>query len=166
MKKWIIAALLTAAGTCFGQTADWKFYKLDFVVKEVEGAKVLNSRAFSAVVQVDTPGMNSQSGSIRAGSKVPVNGQYYDVGVNIDVQRVKEVQSGDLALSVSADLSSTAPEGGTPERPVIRQNRWSSYVVVPIKKPTVIFASDDATSKHQLQLELTATPVSLGATMK
>src|SRR5215471_13251745 len=123
MKKWIIAAaLVAAAGTCFGQTADWKFYKLDFVVREVEGAKVLNSRAFSTLVQADTPGMNSQSGSIRAGSKVPSGGSYLDIGVNIDVQRLKEVQSGDVALSVSADLSGTAAEGGMPERPVIRQN--------------------------------------------
>jgi hypothetical protein len=43
--------------------------------------------------------------------------------------------------------------------PVIRQNRWSSNVVVPLKKPTLIFASDDATSKRQMQLELTAAPV-------
>ena len=43
--------------------------------------------------------------------------------------------------------------------PMIRQNRWTSNVVVPLKKPTVIFSSDDLTTKHQMQLELTATPI-------
>jgi hypothetical protein len=30
---------------------------------------------------------------------------------------------------------------------------------VPIRKPTVIFSSDDTTTKHQMQVELTATPI-------
>jgi len=167
MRKFMMAALLLGGGICYAQPEQaWKFYKLDFAVKEVEGAKVLNSRAFSTIVQMDPPGSRAEAGSIRTGSKVPVtNGSYIDVGVNIDCRSLKEVQ-GDLALSVNADLSSTAPEPSAPDRPVIRQNRWSSYVIVPIKKPTVIFSSDDATTKHTMQLELTATPVALGATMK
>jgi hypothetical protein len=32
-------------------------------------------------------------------------------------------------------------------------------VIVPVKKPTVIFVSDDMSSKRQMQLELTATPI-------
>jgi hypothetical protein len=43
--------------------------------------------------------------------------------------------------------------------PVTRQNQWRSAVVIPVKKPTVVFSSDDVSSKRQLQLELTATPV-------
>ena len=165
MRKLIIAALVLAA-TCFAQPPEqgWKFYKLDFALKEVEGSKVLNSRNFSTIVHVDTQGVRAAGGSIRTGSKVPSGPNYIDVGVSIDTQMVKELQ-GDVALSVSAEISST-PDGGNPDRPVIRQNKWSSYVVVPIKKPTVIFSSDDATTKHAMQLELTATPINLGATMK
>ena len=159
MRNLIITGLVLAAGTCLAQPpeASWKFYKLDFVVKEVEGSKVLNARTFSTIVHASTPGVQAAGGSIRTGSKVPTAGNYIDVGVNIDTRDVKEVQ-GDVALSVSADISSTPADAAT-ERPVIRQNRWSSYVIVPIKKPTVIFASDDATTKHQMQLELTATPI-------
>src|SRR5436309_8005811 len=149
MRNLIIAALVIAAGTCFAQPPEqtWKFYKLDFVVKEVEGTKVLNSRNFTTIVHADTPGVKAASGSIRMGSKVPVGGNYIDLGVNIDTQMLKEMQGGDVALSVSAEISSTSPEASNPDRPVIRQNKWSSYVIVPVKKPTVIFASDDATSK-------------------
>jgi len=35
---------------------------------------------------------------------------------------------------------------------------WSSNVIVPIGKPTVIFSSDDVTTKGQMQLELSSSP--------
>jgi hypothetical protein len=107
--------------------------------------------------------------SIRAGSKVPVPAgtsfQYIDVGVNIDCRDIRDLQR-DLAVFVSADISSMpsesaspAPAGPAAPMPVVRQNRWSSLVVVPLKKPTLIFSSDDLASKRQMQLELTATPI-------
>ena len=138
-----------------------KFYKLDFVVKEVEGAKILNSRTYS--VMVSTQNAPHFIYSVRAAGKVPYsNGkeyQYLEVGVNIDCMGVREVQSG-LSLEVHADISSVVPESTTnADRPVIRQNKWSSMVFVPIKRPTVIFSSDDLTGKGQMQLELTATPI-------
>jgi hypothetical protein len=42
---------------------------------------------------------------------------------------------------------------------LLRQNRWRSDVLVPLRKPTVIFSSDDPTSTHKMQVELTATPI-------
>jgi hypothetical protein len=110
--------------------------------------------------------------SIRAGSKVPfaVGGQtsqfqYIDVGVNIDCRYIRELQR-DLSISVSADISSVPSEsaaptatGAAPPMPIVRQNRWSSLVIVPLRKPTLIFSSDDVASKRQMQLELTATPI-------
>ena len=61
-------ALALTAGTCFAQNPEPpKFYKLEFVLKEVEAAKVLNARSYSITVSTDT----SQHSSIRTGSKVP-----------------------------------------------------------------------------------------------
>jgi hypothetical protein len=66
-------------------------------------------------------------------------------------------------LHVGADISSIAtgsensPSNLLP--PVIRQNRWSSSVIVPLGKPTTIYSSDDITSKRKVQIELTATPI-------
>jgi hypothetical protein len=37
--------------------------------------------------------------------------------------------------------------------------KWNAPVIVPLRKATVIFASDDPSSKRQMQLELTATPI-------
>jgi hypothetical protein len=155
--------MVLLAGACLAEDpVQPKFYKLDFVVKEVEGTKTLNSRSYSAVVSAEK---DQSPCSIRTGSKVPMSngsGGYgiYELGVSIDCRSAKETPGG-LALRVDADISSLPQESATPTGfpPTVRQNKWGSNVVVPLKKPTVIFSSDDLTSKHQMQLELTATPI-------
>jgi hypothetical protein len=169
-KLWSLGLLgfAIAAGSCLAQTVDAaKFYKLEFVVKEVEGAKVVNSRSFFITAPVEAVGQNIQGGgSIRSSSRIPVvtgtsgpNQQftYVDVGVNIDCKTLHEIQS-QVQVYVSADISTNSVEPNLPA-PVVRQYRWNSLVVAQAKKPTVIYASDDANSKSQMQLELTATPI-------
>jgi hypothetical protein len=123
-----------------------KYFHLDFVVKELEGGKVIGARHYST-----TTATGDHSCTIRSGNKVPVQsggsgseGQftYIDVGVNIDCRSAKEIE-GSLALSVTAEISSAATVG----QPLIRQTKWSSNVIVPIGKPTVIFSSDDVTAR-------------------
>ncbi|HZU28064.1 MAG TPA: hypothetical protein VFA04_21215 [Bryobacteraceae bacterium] len=161
----MIKALLfaTLAVSAIAQdAAPAKFYKLDFVVREVEGGHVLNARQYSTVV---ITGEKTPTAVIQTGSKVPFQSspssiQYADVGVNIDCDRVLE-QGSDLSLSVSADISSV-PEsisGSITAAPVVRQNKWRSNVLVPIRKPSVVFTADDTSSRRQMQLEVTATPM-------
>lgn len=155
---------------CFAQTdkPDEKFYRLDFVAKELDGGKVTNSRTYSLLI---TNQNTSKGGSIRVGSRLPVqvsaigaNIQYYDLGVNIDCRPVREIGSH-LALDVSAEISSVAvatdPSLATVSSlpPVVRHNKWSSSALIPVGKPTVIFSSDDPSSKRTMQMEVTATPV-------
>lgn len=140
------------------------FYHLDFVVKEVEAGRAINSRSYSMIIT--THGR----ASIRTGTKVPFNtstapnnAQYtqIDVGVNIDCYQAQEI-AGQLALNVKADISSLAdPSDGSHSGvpPVIRRNTWDSGVIVPIKQPTTIFSSDDLGSKRKMQLELIATRI-------
>ncbi|MDQ2949502.1 MAG: hypothetical protein M3Y27_26785 [Acidobacteriota bacterium] len=150
------------AATCFAQNPDGpKFYKLDFTVKDMEGARSMSSRTYSMVAATDGP-----NSSIRAGSKVPIPSSpgstqpfsFIELGVNIDCRAIKEVQN-ELSLNVTADVSSSGQEATPPAYPIIRQNKWSSSVIVPLRKPTLIFSSDDVTTKRQIQLELTATPI-------
>ena len=169
MMKWSLGVfgLAMAAGSCLAQGAEpTKFYKMEFLVKEVEGTKVVNSRSYFMTLPVEAPGQPSQNGSIRTGSRLPVptnatnpgaGFNYIDIGVSIDCKMLREVQS-DVSVFVTADISAHTVEPNLPA-PVIRQNRWSSMVLVPVRKPTVIYASDDTTSKRQMQLELTATPI-------
>jgi hypothetical protein len=153
-------AFLLLAGKCLAQDPAPNFYKLDFALKELESGKVMNTRSYSLIVSTDK---NSPSTSIRTNSKVPISttpGQfsYYDVGVNIDCSLIKEAQR-DLALTVSAEIITTQREGSGLSNPVVRSNRWTSRVAVPLKKPTTLFSSDDTVTKGQLQLELTATQI-------
>ena len=155
------------AGACFAQEGakapEPKFYHLDFAVKEMDSGKVVNSRRYSSTTA--TAGMPGDAGcSIRTGSKVPVPAAgttgnsvftYIDLGVNIDCRAAKEID-GNLALNVTAEVSSAATSQNPP---VVRQNRWNSSIFVPLGKPVVIFSSDDLTSKGQMQIELTATPI-------
>jgi hypothetical protein len=155
-----VLAFAMAAGTCFCEDAEsLRFYKLDFVVKEVQGTKILNSRAYSTVVST-----GNSHGEIRAGSKLRYNSggnqyQMVDVGASIDAYEVREVQNH-LSLRIKAEISSV-PEGASDNLgpSVIRQNTWGSTVIVPLKKPTLVFSSDNADAKSQMQIELTATPL-------
>lgn len=155
-----LVALVLLAGTCLAQNPESiKFYKLDFVLKEVEAGKVLNARAYSMTMSTKKA---APPGTIRTGSRVPVSNasgsfNYIELGVNIDCHMVEEV-GGDLSLVVTADINNT-PQEPASGPPVLRQTKWSSVVVVPMKKATLLFSSDDATSKRQMQLELTATPL-------
>lgn len=167
------------AGSMFAQKEDAKseqpprYYRLDFVVKEVEDGKVINGRSYSTIMQSG----ERSTAQIRTGNRVPVtmtgsgpsNVQYFDVGVNIDcrpapMERADFIQlesEGRLALNISAEVSSItgSQEAAPASPPIVRQNKWSSNVLISVKKPTVVFSSDDATSKRKMQLELTATPI-------
>ena len=139
-----------------------KFYNLEFQVKEVEAGKVVNGRSYYMMISSE-----SNPAQLRTGGKIPYTTgsanqfNFFEVGVNIDCRAARE-RGGELALMINADVSSILPppEGAANAPPMVRQNRWGSNVIVPLRKPTVIFSSDDATGKRKMQLELTATPIS------
>jgi hypothetical protein len=163
----VFLSSIVMAGACLAQSGheEPKYFHLDFVLKELESGKVINARTYSTTVSTQ----DSNAGfNIRTGNKVPawtgVAGAaptYIDIGVNIDCRpgSVKEVQD-QLALYIAADISSAATEPpSSATLPMIRQTRWSSNVIVSLRKPTTIFSSDDPTTKRQMQLELTAIPI-------
>jgi hypothetical protein len=135
-----------------------QFYRIDFVVKELEGGKAVNSRAYSSMVP------QNDRGSIRTGNRVPIPSgsgggyQFFDVGINLDFNVQRELPDR-LVLNLTVDISSIIAPSEAPPPPVTRQNKWTSVVVVPLRKPTLVFSSDDPGSKRQMQVELTATPV-------
>jgi len=160
LTKLTLACGLLASMASYGQAQSEqpKHYHLDFAVKELDGGKVTNTRHYFATAATG----EGHKCNLRNGSKLPLiindKGEvtYLDVGVNIDCNNVFE-KDGDLVLDLEAEISSAVP--GNTKQPVIRQNKWRSNVTVPIGKPTVIFSSDDVSSKGQVQFELTATPI-------
>lgn len=151
------------------------YYHLVFVVKELDAGKVINSRDYSmSIATIENPNMNNFSTrSIRTGTRVPVEYEtgkvsYVDIGVNIDCKNVIDLGSS-LGMDVSTDISSIQNDSAfdpsrtqtpiTRNNPMIQQNKWNSQVSVVLGKPTVLFSSDEVTSKRTLQLELTATEI-------
>jgi hypothetical protein len=81
--------------------------------------------------------------------------------VNIDSREAREVEN-QLALTIGVEVTNMAPSqtaGSGSLPPLLRENKWQSDLIVPLRKPTVIFSSDDPTSTHKMQVELTATPI-------
>ena len=141
------------------------FYQLNFVLRELENERLINTRAYSIILS-----NQHDRGAIRAGEKVPFSStsgaktewQQIDVGVNIDCADLEEL--GDrIAMNVSAEISSVmdshANNGPPSSLPIIRNHRWRSTVLLPLKQPTILYSSDDPASKRKVQLQLTATMI-------
>jgi hypothetical protein len=116
---WLIAGVgIANCGSAMAQSSDAgaKFYRLDFVVKELDQGKVVNSRSYSTLVSTEA-GHGRDGGSIRAGTRIPINInspdskepniQYMDLGVNIDCNGVRLV-NGQLVLGVMAEITTLA----------------------------------------------------------
>lgn len=143
-----------------------RFYRLEFLLKELENDKVVNSRAYATSLSANT----REGASIRAGSRVPYASgagpaakqyQFYDIGVSIDCRDARELGSGQLTLFLSVDVSGilVTKEASGDLPPSVRNTKWSSPVVIPVKRPTTVFSSDDPSGNRKMQLELTATPI-------
>ena len=136
---------------------DKRFYRLEFTVKQLEGGHVINSREYSVVL-----GGKGRT-SMRSGTRIPYKHEgipdFLNIGLSIDCANTEEV-NGQLSLHLKADLSSLiGPPASAAELPVQRTNLWESDVILPLRKSTVLFSSDDLSSKQNIQLELLATPI-------
>ena len=161
-RRWVMGlmAVAMAAGACLGEepAGPTKFYKLEFVVKEVAGTKVLNSRTYVSIVSTATHKLEIRSGSKIPYAVSPSHVEQIDVGVSIDGFGIKE--EGDrLEFVVVAEVSSVAEATAGQGNPTIRQNKWTSEVVVPLRKPTLLFSSENVDAKTQMEVEVTATPI-------
>lgn len=171
LKKYMYLASVLLLFACVGKaqtdtTSPQQFYRLDFLVKQLDHGRAIDSRNYTMEVSLaQSGGLVPHTSSIRTGTKVPVQTdpgkyQYIDVGVNIDCQHVRSAGDG-LAMEVAADVSDVAKQSPTNAYsiPLIRQDRWDSDVFVPLHKQTVLFTSDDPASTSAMELDVTATPV-------
>ena len=104
----MVTCFLTMSSVLAGaDSPPGKSYKLDFIVKDIEGGKTVNSHSYSMRAETGQP---DSVGSIRTGSKVPTqnssgNFSFWEVGVNIDVRKFREAD-GVVYLGVQAEVSS------------------------------------------------------------
>lgn len=164
----LLAATTVASAQSATDTAPKHCYALNYVLKELDGTKVVNQRSFLLNTLASNSAINSPVADwsrLRVGNRVPVtvsSGKdisYIDIGVNID-NRLRE--SGDaLALEVTAEISSAAPDGGggVAVAPTVRQVKGTAMTIITPGKPSVVFSADDPGSQHRFELQVTATPV-------
>jgi hypothetical protein len=163
-----LSVTLAAAQSSSNQpAAPLKYYKADFLVKEVDATgHTVNSRSYSTILLTDNNGGTPKQ--IRSGDRIPIRVkttdkgdiQYIDIGVNIDCRSVHELDQK-LALTVTAEVSSV-PAGtdlNSTLDPLIRQFKWNADVLIAPGVPTTIFSSDDVSSKTKVQVEMSATPL-------
>ena len=138
-----------------------KYFHLDFVVKELDGGKVVNARHYSTRTDTEDRSLRCAAATrlpVQVGDSGP-DGQftYVEVGVN---NGCRTAQGNTRRSGPECERGNQHSTTVTAQRqPLIRQTKWSSNVIVPIGKPTVILSFVDVASKSQMQLELTATPV-------
>jgi hypothetical protein len=161
MKTLFTLLLLASAGVAQkpDQPEDMRVFKLDVVVREVEAGKVVSSRNYS----VSLAQSSQTDASLRTGDRVPIPGSkegqfsFLEAGTSIDFHYM-QIRGNDLIIRVTADISSIVPSPN-PSMPVVNTTRWNAPVIVPLRKPTIVFSSDSASTKRQMQLEITATPL-------
>ena len=137
-------------------------YKLDYVLREMQGTKAINTRQYSALVE------EGKRGEMKIGTKVPVptignQFQYIDVGINLSFT----VQStgGSVGLNTMLEMSSVSasdedkPQATQLGAPLVRQVRTNFATVVHEGQPTVIGSVDDVTSTKHYEISVTATKV-------
>lgn len=144
---------------------DARYFRLDFIVRELDGKRTVSSRNYSMILV--SSDRSRSHGSIRSGNRVPIPAtskdaqfSYSDVGINIDANFV-EAMGAELTLDLSAEISSLseAAVGTQSTPPILRSTRWHATPLVTIGKPTIVFTAEDEHTNHTLDLEVTATPL-------
>jgi hypothetical protein len=136
------------------------FYKVEYVLRELQDGKAINSRNYVLTIE------NNDRGEAKVGARVPVQmggggnlpstWQYMDVGVNISCRAVGHDDY--VSLRTNIEISSFAlPEQQAAAQPVVRQMRTDMAAVVPLSKPTVIGVVDDVNSTKRYEVAVTAT---------
>lgn len=138
-------------------------YRLDFVVKELDDAKIINTRTYSMLTQ-SSEDRGRSFGEVKAGSRVPVlttgkdgqnTTQYMDVGVNINAQ-LYVLENSTLLLIARTEVSSLA-DTQTGANPIVRQMSANTTGEIVIGKSNQLAIVDDPISKHRFEVDVTPT---------
>jgi len=145
------------------------FYKLAFVMYELDDGKRINQRDYMMVIRAENP-----SSSIRVSTRVPIYTEevkenkkitYIDVGLAIRSSLKEQVDRRlqfhcDIELSSFVRPDQVASSGSAGSvAPVLRTTRTESWALLTLGKPAVLTTVDDVNSTKRMQIEVTATKV-------
>ena len=144
------------------------FFKLAFVMYELEDGKRTNQRDYMMIGRTD-----NQPSNIRVSTKVPITTMekggdkaytYTDVGLRINCS-MKEQVDRRLQLHCDIEISSfirpeqiaNATGNAGPAAPFLRATRTDSWELLTLGKPAILTTVDDINSTKRMQVEVTAT---------
>lgn len=146
------------------------FFKLAFVLYEVDDGKRTNQRDYMMIGRTD-----NQPSSIRVSTKVPITTQekagdkqytYIDAGLLIRCFLKEQVDSGvqlhcDIEISsfIRPEQIANATGNAGLAAPFLRTTRTESWALLTLGKPAVLTTVDDINSAKRMQIEVTATKV-------
>ena len=152
----LVIGLLPFAARAEDEKAEsWRFYKLDFVVRELEGGKTVSTRNYTLMTK------SGDWQQLRVGTRVPISTEekkvsYTDVGLSVDCRILDGPRNPSLVAK--AEISSFAnPDGEKSGTPLMRHVQMNTSAPITLGKPVVISGVDELTSNHRFQLEVTAT---------
>src|SRR5262245_37171262 len=100
--RWLaVLAIVTglwpiAASAEEGKKESWRFFKMDFIVRELEGGKTVSTRNYTLITK------SGDWQQLRVGTRVPITPeenkiQYTDVGLSVDCRILEGPGNGSLA---------------------------------------------------------------------
>lgn len=147
-------------------------YRLEYVIREYDGAKLLNQRRYQLLIAAPDHGM--ARANIRVGKRVPVSTGpnqfvYENAGVDLQCELRGPAVPGELRVSTTVTLtslvapassaSSAAPSpASSPSAPVLRNASTSADSLVTPNKPAMVASIDDVSTPHRYEIWLTAVP--------
>jgi hypothetical protein len=165
-----IALIAASAATAqqqpvpFAPKKDVSFYRLDFVLRELDDGKIVNARSYSMWLKTDSV----WAGNLRAGNDIPVatiptqekpaEVSYKNIGFQMDCA-LDEIDNNPV-LTISGSISAVLPpdQAHDPKStlPVFRKIAFKSVALLTPGKATMVSSIDDPGSKRRFQLEVTA----------
>lgn len=131
------------------------YYRLDFVIREMDGNKPVDIRNYSVWIQ------SGDQGNMSAGSEVPypsavTNGvNYRSIGVTI-ICILKE-RNDRPQLELRLNISDALPPEKDSDMPAFRKISLDSKTLLVLNKPTTVGIVEDPGSRHRYQVDVTAT---------
>lgn len=142
----------------------FNFFKLSFVMSELDDGKRTNQRDYTMVLRTD-----NQPSSVHIATRVPVYTEekkmtYVDAGLTL---RCNAKEQADRRLQVHCDVEVSSffrpdQQSGTSTgaaAPLLRSTRTESWALLTLGKPSILATVDDVNSTRRMQIELTATRV-------
>ena len=144
------------------------FFKLAFVMYELEDGKRTNQRDYMMIGRTD-----NQPSSIRVSTKVPITTQekgndkqytYTDVGLRINCSMKEQVDRRlqfhcDIEISsfIRPEQIANATGNAGLAAPFLRTTRTDSWALLTPGKPAILTTVDDINSTKRMQIDVTAT---------